>query len=51
MNVLNEFSQIKEVALRSPLSGFIDDKKLSTEKKIPMAAAITPPSAALIHRL
>ena len=31
MNVLNEFSQIKEVALRSPLSGFIDDEKLSTE--------------------
>ena len=31
MNVLNEFSQIKEVAIRSPLSGFIDDEKLSTE--------------------
>tara|TARA_B100001996_G_C18656273_1_gene591330 strand:+ start:203 stop:1075 length:873 start_codon:yes stop_codon:yes gene_type:complete len=31
MNVLNEFSKIKEVALRSPLSSFIDDKKLSSE--------------------
>ena len=31
MNVLNEFSQIKDVAIRSPLSGFIDDEKLSTE--------------------
>ena len=31
MNVLNEFSKIKEVALRSPLASFIDDEKLSNE--------------------
>ncbi len=31
MNILNEYSQIKEVALRSPLSSFIDDTKLSSE--------------------
>ena len=31
MDVLNEYSQIKEVAIRSPLSSFIDDGKLSTE--------------------
>ena len=31
MNVLNEYSQIKEVAIRSPLNSFIDDNKLSSE--------------------
>lgn len=31
MNVLNEYSQIKEVAIRSPLSSFIDDDKLTSE--------------------
>ena len=31
MNVLNEYSRIKEVAIRSPLSSFIDDTKLSSE--------------------
>tara|TARA_Y100000994_G_scaffold165474_1_gene136026 strand:+ start:2449 stop:3318 length:870 start_codon:yes stop_codon:yes gene_type:complete len=31
MNVLNEYSQIKEVAIRSPLRSFIDDNKLSSE--------------------
>ncbi len=31
MNVLNEYSQIKEVAMRSPLNSFIDDNKLSSE--------------------
>ena len=34
MNVLNEFSKIKEVALRSPLASFIDDEKLSNELNI-----------------
>ena len=31
MNILNEYSQIKEVAIRSPLSSFIDEAKLSSE--------------------
>ena len=31
MNILNEYSQIYEVAIRSPLSSFIDDEKLLTE--------------------
>tara|TARA_B100000965_G_C19568018_1_gene747719 strand:+ start:867 stop:1733 length:867 start_codon:yes stop_codon:yes gene_type:complete len=31
MNVLNEYSQLKEVAIRSPLSSFIDEDKLSRE--------------------
>ena len=31
MNVFNEYSRIKEVAIRSPLSSFINDEKLSSE--------------------
>ena len=31
MNLLNEYSQIKEVAIRSPLAGFIDNDKISRE--------------------
>ena len=29
MNLLNEYSQIKEVAIRSPLAGFVDNDKIS----------------------
>ena len=31
MNLLNEYSQIKEVAIRSPLAGFVDNDKISRE--------------------
>ena len=31
MNKLNEYSQINEVAIRSALSSFVDDKKILTE--------------------
>jgi N-dimethylarginine dimethylaminohydrolase len=31
MNVFNEYSRIKEVAIRSPLSSFVNDEKLSSE--------------------
>ena len=31
MNILNEYSQINEVAIRSPLSSFINDEKLLSE--------------------
>jgi N-dimethylarginine dimethylaminohydrolase len=33
MSVFNEYSQIKEVAIRSPLSSFINNEKLSSEWK------------------
>ena len=31
MNLLNEYSQIKEVAIRSPLAGFVNNDKISRE--------------------
>jgi arginine deiminase len=31
MYVMNEYSQITEVAIRSPLQSFIDEEKLSSE--------------------
>ena len=31
MNLLNEYSKINEIAIRSPLSSFVNDAKITSE--------------------